>query len=157
GYNEGYIFPWVVSDFSLMDAIESGIVKVPRIPVDDDAAGDIVTYLRLWDYVGDKLPKRKSRKIESDGSWVPPDTLEGALHSLHRSYEAAFKRYETELAALGEPPPVFIVVCPNTVVSKLVYDWIAGGEITAPDGLKHLRTGELPLLTNVKNGAWVRR
>ena len=40
GYNEGFIFPWVVSDFSLMDAIESGIVKVPRIPVDDDAAGD---------------------------------------------------------------------------------------------------------------------
>ena len=37
GYNEGYIFPWTVSDFSLMDAIESGIVKVPRIPVDDDA------------------------------------------------------------------------------------------------------------------------
>ena len=40
GYNEGFIFPWVVSDFSLMDAIESGIVKVPRIPVDDDAAGE---------------------------------------------------------------------------------------------------------------------
>ncbi len=39
GYNEGFIFPWVVSDFSLMDAIESGIVKIPRIPVDDDAAG----------------------------------------------------------------------------------------------------------------------
>ena len=37
GYNEGYIFPWTVSDFSLMDAIESGIVKVPRTPVDDDA------------------------------------------------------------------------------------------------------------------------
>jgi type III restriction enzyme len=24
GYPEGYLFPWVVSDFSLMDAIESG-------------------------------------------------------------------------------------------------------------------------------------
>src|SRR5262249_17323040 len=39
GYNEGYIFAWTVSDFSLMDAIESGIIKVPRIPVDDDAKG----------------------------------------------------------------------------------------------------------------------
>lgn len=37
GYQEGYIFPWVVSDFSLMDAIESGIVKIPRVPIDDDA------------------------------------------------------------------------------------------------------------------------
>ena len=47
GYNEGFIFPWVVSDFSLMDAIESGIVKIPRIPVDDDAAGKELVYLQL--------------------------------------------------------------------------------------------------------------
>ena len=43
GYSEGTLFPWVVSDFSLIDAIESGIVKVPRVPVADnlmhDAAG----------------------------------------------------------------------------------------------------------------------
>ena len=51
GYNEGFIFPWVVSDFSLMDAIESGIVKIPRIPVDDDAAGRNLSYLRLWDNI----------------------------------------------------------------------------------------------------------
>ncbi len=29
GYREGETFPWVVSDFSLMDAIESGVVKTP--------------------------------------------------------------------------------------------------------------------------------
>ena len=60
GYNEGFIFPWVVSDFSLMDAIESGIVKVPRIPVDDDAAGEQLVYLHLWDHIEPPLPKRKS-------------------------------------------------------------------------------------------------
>src|SRR3990172_5624455 len=36
GYDEGDLFPWVVSDFSLIDAIECGIVKVPRVPVSDD-------------------------------------------------------------------------------------------------------------------------
>ena len=46
GYSEGFIFPWVVSDFSLMDAIESGIVKVPRIPIDDDAKDDQLVYLQ---------------------------------------------------------------------------------------------------------------
>ncbi len=61
GYNEGYIFPWTVSDFSLMDAIESGIVKVPRTPVDDDADHELVTYLRLWDFIGDQLPKRAGK------------------------------------------------------------------------------------------------
>ena len=37
GYVEGTLFPWTVCDFSLMDAIESGIVKIPRVPVDDNA------------------------------------------------------------------------------------------------------------------------
>ena len=37
GYSEGTLFPWVVSDFSLIDAIECGIVKVPRVPVSDDS------------------------------------------------------------------------------------------------------------------------
>src|SRR6185437_13966120 len=84
GYNEGHIFPWTVSDFSLMDAIESGIVKIPRTPVDDDAAGELVTYLQLWDYVGEYLPKRKSTVTEA--KWIPPEVLECALNSLYRSY-----------------------------------------------------------------------
>jgi len=33
GYAEGTLFPWTMSDFSLMDAIECGIVKLPRVPV----------------------------------------------------------------------------------------------------------------------------
>ena len=36
GYEEGTLFPWAVSDFSLMDAIECGIVKLPRVPVADN-------------------------------------------------------------------------------------------------------------------------
>ena len=49
GYPEGTLFPWVVSDFSLIDAIESGIVKIPRVPVaDDQMTGDVPTYRNLW-------------------------------------------------------------------------------------------------------------
>ena len=155
GYNEGYIFPWTVSDFSLMDAIESGIVKVPRIPVDDDAAGDQITYRQLWDYVGPALPKRKTKNFDEDRPL--PKELEGALHSLHRSYERRFERWEHELKPLGEPPPVMIVVCPNTLVSKMVYDWIAGKDIERDDGTKVPRPGELKLLSNVEDGEWVRR
>ena len=110
-----------------MDAIESGIVKVPRTPVDDDADHELVTYLRLWDFIGSALPKRAVKDTVKD--WLPPPELEGALRSLHRSYEKAFAHWEKELEPHGETPPVFIVVCPNTVVSKLVYDWIAGEQI----------------------------
>jgi type III restriction enzyme len=49
GYPEGTLFQWVVSDFSLIDAIESGIVKVPRVPVADDSmTGDQPTDRDLW-------------------------------------------------------------------------------------------------------------
>jgi type III restriction enzyme len=157
GYNEGYIFPWAVSDFSLMDAIESGIVKVPRVPVDDDATSRLPVFLNLWEYIGDQLPKRAGRKAASDSGWVPPAELEAALRSLYHSYEDRFRAWERDLADLGEPPPVFIVVCPNTIVSKLVYDWIAGQEVVQPDGTKPLRPGALGLLSNVLDGAWLRR
>jgi type III restriction enzyme len=150
GYNEGYIFPWTISDFSLMDAIESGIVKVPRTPVDDDADDPLVTYLRLWEHVGDQLPKRAARDTVTD--WLPPKELEGALRSLHRSYERAFAYWKKELEPHGETPPVFIVVCPNTVVSKLVYDWIAGETIVQDDELIAHKPGELALLSNVVDG-----
>ncbi len=148
GYNEGYIFPWVVSDFSLMDAIESGIVKIPRTPVDDDAVGELVTYLRLWDYIGTNLPKKKVSSTETLSGWIPPKELEGALDSLYRSYQRSFEHWATKLKPHGEPPPVFIVVCPNTIVSKLAYDYIAGVEP---------KTGKLGLFSNVVDGKPVSR
>jgi type III restriction enzyme len=157
GYQEGYIFPWVVSDFSLMDAIESGIVKIPRIPVDDDATADQPTYLRLWDHIADELPKRAGKKAASDAGWVPPVELEGAMRSLYRSYERRFRHWQRELEPLGEPPPVFIVVCPNTIVSRLVFDWIGGQSVELPDGREVLRPGNLPLLSNVADGVWIDR
>jgi type III restriction enzyme len=155
GYNEGYIFPWTVSDFSLMDAIEAGIVKVPRTPVDDDADQDLVTYLRLWSYVGQLLPKRAAKDTVKD--WLPPKELEGALRSLYRSYEKAHRHWETALKLHGETPPVFIVVCPNTVVSKLVYDWIAGEAVVDGDEVVAHKAGNLPLFSNVVEGQPVAR
>ncbi len=153
GYSEGYIFPWVVSDFSLMDAIESGIVKIPRTPVDDDATGDVVTYLRLWDYIGTQLPKKRLSSTEVLHGWVPPAELEGALRSLYRSYSRSFEHWERTLAGHGEPPPVFIVVCPNTVVSKLVYEYIGGTQTDT--GV--LVPGELARFSNVEDGRWLAR
>jgi type III restriction enzyme len=158
GYNEGFIFPWVVSDFSLMDAIESGIVKVPRIPVDDDAPQKGLAYRDLWDSIDPPLPRRRTKDVDlGPAGWVPPVVLEGALLSLYRSYEQNHERYERELAGLGEPPPVLIVVCPNTIVSKLVFDWIAGREFEKADGTRQLVPGKLSLLANVAGGRWLTR
>ena len=160
GYPEGTLFPWVVSDFSLIDAIEAGIVKIPRVPVADDSmVGDQPTYRDLWLRIRDQLPK-KGRKAE-DASSEPnlPVELEGALQSLYSNYDKYYRQWEQNLAgrAQGLTPPVFIVVCNNTNVSKLVFDYVAGWEKKLPDGSSVLVPGRLPLFSNVIDRQWTAR
>ncbi len=153
GYGEGSIFPWVVSDFGLMDAIESGIVKVPRLPVDDNAQADLVTYLHLYDQVKDdpSWPKRVALSaLPAPGTWNMPAVLEGGIRSLYKSYEAAYEDWKKRLKPLDEPPPVMIVVTPNTLVSKLVHDWIAGYDVIDGEQTRHVK-GNLPLFSNVES------
>ena len=95
GYPEGTLFPWVVSDFSLIDAIECGIVKVPRVPVADDSmVREQPTYRDLWQGIRDHLPK-KGRKTEAlSGEPKLPKELQGALHSLYGNYEKYYRLWE---------------------------------------------------------------
>ena len=157
GYPEATLFPWVVSDFSLIDAIECGIVKVPRVPVADDSMiGDQPTYRDLWLRVREHLPKKGRGTDSVAGEPKPPKELQGALHSLYGNYEKYYRQWEnnTEARAKGQTPPVFIVVCNNTNVSKLVYDYIAGWEKPLPNGAAVAVPGQLPILSNEENGVW---
>jgi len=152
GYKEGTLFPWVVSDFSLLDAIESGIVKIPRVPVSDDSmTGDSPTYRDLWIRIRDDLPKKGRATEEIGGEPKLPKELEGALRSLYGNYQ---KSYEAWHDAGSGTPPVFIVVCQNTNISKLVFDWLAGWERSLPDGSTVPVPGALPLFSNVDGGRW---
>jgi type III restriction enzyme len=169
GYPEGTLFPWVVSDFSLIDAIESGIVKVPRVPVADDSMiGEQPTYRDLWLHIRDELPKKGRKTQELSGEPVLPVELEGALQSLYSNYEKYYRQWERNVEGRerGLTPPVFIVVCNNTNVSKLVFDYISGWEKAltpspSPEGRGESKTvlvpGRLPLFSNVENGSWAAR
>lgn len=132
GYQEGELFPWVISDFSLLDALECGVVKIPRLPVraDNLTQNDEPEFRNLWLHVRDDLPKKGFKAGNYDLSvLVLPKKLEEALLSLYHSYERYYKAYEDRKKK--EPdvlPPVMIVVCNNTTVSELVYRWIAGFE-----------------------------
>jgi type III restriction enzyme len=160
GYSEGTLFPWVVSDFSLIDAIESGIVKVPRVPVsDDNMLHDGPIYRDIWPLIREKLP-RKGRGTEAvTGEPKLPVELEGALQSLYTNYEKYYRRWAQNdpAQARGLTPPVFIVVCNNTNVSKLVFDYIAGWEKQITDEKSVVVPGKLPLFSNEKDGAWSAR
>jgi len=160
GYSEGTLFPWVVSDFSLIDAIESGIVKVPRVPVaDDNMLHDAPVYRDIWPLIREQLPRKGRGTDAITGEPKLPVELEGALQSLYSNYEKYYRRWEknAEAQARGHTPPVFIVVCNNTNVSKLVFDHIAGWEKQIAEDKTVVVPGKLSLFSNEANGTWTAR
>ena len=148
GYAEGTLFPWTVSDFSLLDAIECGIVKLPRVPVADSISGEEVPVFRnLWDHIAREMPKQGRARGGGDAdSRDLPQKLMTALHALYNHYEETSAAWE--MRGL-ETPPVLIVVCNNTATSKLVYEWISGRERPNEDGeMVFARNGHLRLFRN---------
>jgi len=153
GYGEGTLFPWVVSDFSLIDAIESGLVKIPRVPVSDDrGTGDLPAYRSFWGEVADQLPKRgRPAEVGAGGHLqpLPPSWRARCARSTTTMRPPSSGGSAASLLRGGGTPPVFIVVCSNTAVSKWVYDTVAGYEAELADGTWLWREGEFPPFTNV--------
>ncbi len=146
GYVEGTLFPWTMSDFSLMDAIECGIVKLPRVPIADNIPGEEMPMFRnLWEHIGKKMPKKGRGKAEALNPLDLPTQLQTALQALYGHYEKTFDLWQKEGISV---PPCFIVVCNNTATSKLVYDYISGFERISKDGTSQLEFGRLPLFRN---------
>ena len=153
GYGEGTLFPWVTSDFSLTDAIESGIVKVPRVPVDDNTINENPINRHLWQHIGKAF---KSTRKNQETEFVYPQEFENALSTLYDNYQKAYHLWHKRRIDYPDSmPPVFIVVCNNTLTSKRVFDYIAGYEKEGPHGDKVLIEGTLPIFSNVQNGQWL--
>lgn len=146
GYVEGTLFPWTMSDFSLMDAIECGIVKLPRVPVADNIPNaEMPIYRELWKHIGKRMPKKgRGKNAQLDPLAIPVE-LQTALDALYGHY---VKTYEAWKQAGINVPPCFIVVCNNTATSKLVFDYISGFERTNEDGSITPVPGRLELFRN---------
>lgn len=146
GYAEGTLFPWTVSDFSLMDAIECGIVKLPRVPVADNVpGGDTPKFRNLWEHIGKRMPKKGRGQAKNLDPLSIPVELQTAFEALYGHYKKTFELWQR--ADVGVPP-CFIVVCNNTATSKLVYDYISGFYRENDDGTTVLEQGRLPLFQN---------
>ena len=152
GYAEGTLFPWTMSDFSLMDAIECGIVKLPRVPVAENISGDEMPMFRnLWEHIRADMPKKGRGTAGSLDPLKLPARLQTAIQALYGHYE---KTYELWQEHHIEVPPCFIIVCQNTAISKLVYDYVSGFERLNSDGTKTVENGRLALFRNFDaNGA----
>jgi type III restriction enzyme len=146
GYAEGTLFPWTMSDFSLMDAIECGIVKLPRVPVADNIPGaEIPKFRNLWEYIGKRMPKKgRGKGGELDPLSIPVE-LQTALEALYGHYERTFHLWSERGIRV---PPCFIVVCNNTSASKLVYDYISGFIRKNAEGTERPYNGRFELFRN---------
>ena len=147
GQNANRPFPWVVSDFGLIDAIESGLVKIPQLAVRDTSGAPIPGYFNIWRWILPKLTpaerggRRGSVKPEAvlKYAYVPMAMLGGLWEVLREEWG----RREDE-----SRPPVFIIVCNDTALAKVVYRWLA--EDKAPVGVPPAR---LDGLRNVDGAA----
>lgn len=131
GQQTNRIFPWVVSDFGLTDAIESGLVKIPQLAVADPTGAPDPAYFNLWRWIMGQLTT-----AERGGKRANPKP-EAVLKHAHIPTELMaddWLRLVGEWAREGEErPPVFILVCKNTKLADVVYRWLGEGE--APSGV----------------------
>lgn len=160
-------FPWMVSDFGLIEAIEAGLVKIPFLPVEDNAQTLDEPKLRnLYEACKEELPskgqrteranaKAKGGKAEDGKAAEAPPQLPPLLRQALDQFYAHYAAYDKGLREQGErrrdmftAPPVFIVVCSNTTVSKEVYKLIAGYETQSADGQPMVVRGALDLFSN---------
>jgi type III restriction enzyme len=146
GYAEGTLFPWTMSDFSLMDAIECGIVKLPRVPVAENIPGtEMPIYRDLWKNIGKDMPKKGRGKGGDLDPLKIPTRLQTALQALYGHYDKTFELWKEKGINV---PPCFIIVCQNTAISKLVYDYISGFVKEDDGGNENTINGRLPLFQN---------
>ena len=132
-----------MSDFSLMDAIECGIVKLPRVPVADNIpGGDMPKFRNLWEHIRSKMPKKGRGKAKTLDPLSLPVELQTALEAIYGHYEKTFHLWEKHGLKV---PPCFIIVCQNTSISKLVYDFVSGFYQEKEDGTSSLVNGRLAL------------
>ena len=145
-YREGTLFPWTLSDFSLMDAIECGIVKLPRVPITDNLPqGELPMFRNLWEHIGTEMPKKRAVKGQDLDPLSIPVLLQSALEALYGHYKTTHDEWKK---AKISTPPCFIVVCQNTSISKLVFEYISGFERQDEDGSTNITEGRLELFRN---------
>lgn len=128
------IFPWIVSDYPLIEAVEAGLTKVPRVPVDDDTETASPTYRNLYE-------NARSKRLDADDL---DDSVRSPLETLYEHYEKTNEKY-----ARSGRIPVMIVVANDVRNATEFYRWIAGEK--NEDGAETpYRPGRLPLFSNVR-------
>ena len=152
---------FIADDVGLGKTIEAGLVKIPFLPVDDSShAIDEPILKNLYENCKGELPKKGQRKARKDADndevkFEAAPHLPGIVRSALEQFYNHYEEYERGQRKKGEikadmftAPPVFIVVCNNTTVSREVFKEIAGYERIDENGQTSVVAGRLPLFSN---------
>jgi len=124
---EDQLFTWIVSDFGLNDAIESGLVKTPRVVIRDDGKLDKKMKSKFYHIYMD--PTVKNDLNRSVGAEVPlPDLIRVAYIHLGKDWLETFKLWQSSTPP-SEVPPVMITVCNRTETAARVENAFLKGKI----------------------------
>ena len=129
-------FPWVVSDFGLVDAIESGLVKIPQLAVRDTSGSSIPGYFNIWRWI---LPQLTAAERGGRRGSVKPEAILKHAHVPIAMLGGLWELLRDEWGRRDESnrPPVFIIVCKNTALAKVIHRWL--GHDDAPVGIPPAR------------------
>jgi type III restriction enzyme len=128
GNEVGRPFPWIVSDFGLLDAIESGLVKIPQLPSRDTTGQEEAAYFNIWRWVEERA------RLDGRGTRLTPQIVmnyaSGPINLLAGEWHRRFQEWQgyAQEQHKHPVPPVFVVVCRDTAVAREVYQWLADGE-----------------------------
>ena len=127
--SEDSLFSWIVSDFGLNDAIESGLVKTPRVVVRDDSKSTKDLKSRLYHiYMDDEVKDDINRK--ADATEPLPDLLINAYYLLGKDWLVAKEEWEK----VGHNvPPVMITVANRTETSSRIKYAFDHNQILIPE------------------------
>lgn len=135
---EEALFDWIVSDFSLNDAIESGLVKTPRVVIRDDVVPDAKTYksklYHIYQYVKDDL----NRKAEENEPL--PDLVKNGYYLLGKDWVETLNKWKE---VRFKTPPVMITVANRTETAARVkhtfdHNGVKIDELCDPDRTLHI-------------------
>lgn len=129
GNEVGKPFPWIISDFGLLEAIEAGLVKIPQLPTQDITGAETASYFNIWRWV-----EEQARLNGHTGALTPEIIMQYATQPItqlaeewHKTYKVWDDHYKKGLRK-SPVPPVFIIVCRDTTVAKEVYVWLTEGK-----------------------------
>ncbi len=147
-------FPWVVSDFGLVEAIESGLTKIPQLAVRDTTGAEIPGYFNIWEWI---LPQLTAAERGGGKRNAKPEAvLKYANHPIAMLAGLWQARLAEQQGSDDPRPPVFILVCKNTRLAKVLYEWIA--ENKPPRAFRRCECPSSPTRTGRRSrSAWTRK